>query len=140
MNPKKSKVIVDITAKELDVNSDLVKDITSFYWSRIRKALTGLEFPAITLHGLGEMSIRPIKLKEFTEEHVNLKKYVNPKKFGGFQRMKVIESRLDRLVNMQLMLDIQYIKRETSKTKKNEYQKNLEGQSSDSGGNSEQPL
>lgn len=134
MNPKKSKVIVDITAKQLDIKSDLVKDVTSFYWSRIRKSLTGLEFPAITLHGLGEMSIRPIKLKEFTEEHVNLKKYVNPKKFGGFQRMKLIENRLDRLVNMQLMLDIQTIKKDNTKTKRNEYQKNLEEQGSDSRG------
>lgn len=137
MNPKKSKTIVDITAKELDVSSDLVKDITSFYWSRIRKALTKLEFPAVNLEGLGEMTIRPIKLKEFTEDHVNLQKYVNPKKFGGFARLKNIENRLERLVNMQLMLDIHEMKREQSKTKKNEYQKNLEEPSTDSGGNQE---
>jgi len=140
LNPKKSKTIVETTAKELNVNSDLVNDITSFYWSRIRKSLTKLEFPTIVLEGLGEMSIRPIKLKEFTEEHVSLQKYVNPKKFGGFARLKSIENRLDRLVNMQLMLDIQEMKREQSKTKKNEYQKNLEGQSSNSGGDSEQSL
>lgn len=137
MSPNKSKVIVDITAKNLNVDQNLVKDLTSFYWSRIRKSLTGLEFPAITLHGLGEMTIRPIKLKEFTEDFTNLKKYINPKKFGGYQRMKLIDNKLERLVNMQLMLDIQEMKREQSKTKKNEYQKNLEGQSLNSGRDSE---
>lgn len=140
MNPKKSKVIVDITAKNLNLDPNLVNDLISFYWSKMRKSLTGLEFPAITLHGLGEMTIRPIKLKEFTEEYVNLKKYVNPKKFGGYQRIKNIDSRLERLVNMQLMLDIQGMKRENTKTKKNEYKKNLEGQSLDSGGDQEQPI
>tara|TARA_B110000503_G_C7167863_1_gene422783 strand:- start:1918 stop:2340 length:423 start_codon:yes stop_codon:yes gene_type:complete len=140
LSPSKSKVIVDITAKSLNIDQNLVKDLTSFYWSKIRKSLTGLEFPAITLHGLGEMTIRPVKLKEFTEDFTNLKKYVNPKKFGGYQRMKIIDNKLERLVNMQLMLDIQEMKRDQSKIKKNEYQKNLEKQSSNSGGDPEQPL
>lgn len=137
MNPKKSKEIVDITAKELNIDPNLVKDFTSFYWARLRKAFTQLEFPNVLIIGLGEMNIRPIKLKDFIHEHHRLKKYVNAKNYQGYHRMKAIDSRLERLINMELMLDIQTIKKDQFKIKKDEYKTNLEKQETDTRGDQE---
>ena len=140
MIPKKSKEIVKYTAKEMELNEELVQDIVAFYYYKVRKNLSGMNSAVVNLEGLGTMNIRPIKLKEFIKDYKSLLTYINPKYYKNFGKIKDIESKIERLEKMEKLLEEQNIKKETTKTKKNEYQKNLERQSPNSGGDSEQSL
>jgi len=122
--PKKSKVIVEITANEMQQDINLVRDITSFYWSRVRKNLSGLKFPVMNIKGLGTMTIRPIKLQRANDEYKGILKHMNPKYFQSFGRIKNLESKIERIDKMYSMLEECKLKKEAVKTRRNEQNKN----------------
>jgi hypothetical protein len=125
--PKKSKVIVEITAKEMEKDINLVRDITSFYWETIRKNLSGLVSPVIKINGLGTMNIRPIKLVRAVTDYNAILKYITPKHYQSFAKIKDLESKLERLNKMTVLFDETKIKRANIKTKRDEQdKKNLE--------------
>ena len=53
-----------LTAEELNVPLSLVDDLTSFYWGRIHKAMSGLEGPEIQVASLGTFKVKSWKLDE----------------------------------------------------------------------------
>ena len=123
MNPRKYKVLIEKTAKEMDIDVVLVQDITSFYWSRLRKALLNLEHPTINIEGLGRLTIRPIKLKDTTTEYKAILQHINPKYFHNVHRIKDLEIKIEKLENMSLMLSKQEDNKLNVKTKRVEYEK-----------------
>ena len=123
----KSKVIVEITAKEMEKDINLVRDITSFYWETIRKNLSGLVSPVIKINGLGTMNIRPIKLVRAVTDYNAILKYITPKHYQSFAKIKDLESKLERLNKMTVLFDETKVKRANIKTKRDEQdKKNLE--------------
>ena len=127
MIPKKSKVIVEITAKEMETDINLFRDITSFYWETIRKNLSGLVSPVIKINGLGTMNIRPIKLVRAVTDYNAILKYITPKHYQSFAKIKDLESKLERLNKMTVLFDETKVKRANIKTKRDEQdKKNLE--------------
>ena len=127
MTPKKHKVIIEETAKQLDIDINLVQDITSFYWSKVRKSLSNLDAAAINIEGLGKMYIKPLTLKKVTEKYKAILKNTNPKYFNNVQKIKDLEIRVERLDKVAIMLEEQNNKRNLVKTKRYEKDnKNLE--------------
>ena len=63
MNPKKHSEFKNGIAKEVGVHSQLVDDFITFYYSRVRKKLSKLEFPRIYIEGLGTFYLRKNKLE-----------------------------------------------------------------------------
>lgn len=120
MTPKKHKVIIEETAKQLDIDINLVQDITSFYWSKVRKSLSNLDAAAINIEGLGKMYIKPLTLKKVTEKYKAILKNTNPKYFNNVQKIKDLEIRVERLDKVAIMLEEQNNKRNLVKTKRYE--------------------
>ena len=137
MNPKKPKVIIEKTAKEMELDETLVHDLTSFYWSRLRKALINLEYPIINIEGLGHLTIRPIKLNDITIEYKQILKHINPKYFQNFHRMKDLELKVDKLDKMALMLEKVEKLKIDHKTKRSEYEKEKQNKSEEDLGDQE---
>ena len=127
MTPTKHQVIIEETAKQLDIDINLVQDITSFYWSKVRKSLSNLDAAAINIEGLGKMYIKPLTLKKVTEKYKAILKNTNPKYFNNVQKIKDLEIRVERLDKVAIMLEEQNNKRNLVKTKRYEKDnKNLE--------------
>lgn len=107
---------------ELDIN--LVQDITAFYWLKLRKSLSDLEYPIINIEGLGHLTIRPIKLNNLTIEYKQILKHINPKYFQNFHRMKDLEIKVEKLDKMAFMLEVLQKEKFNLKLKRDEYEKN----------------
>lgn len=56
MFPKKAKTYIPITAKKLEMDEGVVKAVVDFYFSRLRKSMSDLEFHRIQVEGLGRFN------------------------------------------------------------------------------------
>ena len=62
MNPKSHKDFKEGIADEVGVHPSVVEDFITFYYGKLRKKLSALEFPRINVDGLGTFYLRKNKL------------------------------------------------------------------------------
>ena len=74
MNPKSYKKFKDGIAEEVGVHPDVVNDFINFYYGKVRKSLSALDYPKILLDGLGTFYIRKNKL-EWCVAAITVKSY-----------------------------------------------------------------
>ena len=67
MNPKKHKDFKEGIAEEVGVHKQVVDDFISFYYGKLRKKLSALEYPRINVDGLGTFYLRKTKLDEIPQ-------------------------------------------------------------------------
>ena len=67
MKPKKSKEIIPIVAESLNISEQMVSDVTSFYWSEIRKSLSSLKHARVHVTNLGDFTIKHWKIDDKIE-------------------------------------------------------------------------
>lgn len=64
MNPKKAKTFILPTAKKLNVDSELVESLMDYYWKEVRRSLSELKAPRISIANFGTFRIKSWKLDE----------------------------------------------------------------------------
>ncbi len=84
MRPTKAKELIKKTAKELNLNEELVKDVVDFYYSVVVKKIENLETTTIFLHGLGTLRLSRKKL-DFQIR--NLKKLLDSNSQEDFKKV-----------------------------------------------------
>lgn len=56
----------------MKVSEELVADLASFFWSKVRKAMIEMKGPDIYIPAFGTMKIKPWKLDEVIEKYENM--------------------------------------------------------------------
>lgn len=141
MKPKKSKEIIPVVAKELDISEQMVSDVTSFYWQEIRKSLSSLKHSRIHITNLGDFTIKHWKLDDKIDK---LEKFKENFRQKGLQeivtRFRTDETLFD-LKAIKVLMDEEkqrkdFIKLHKTKSNesKREHNKDMEEQGPDSGG------
>ena len=141
MKPKKSKELLPVVAKELEISEHLVKEITDYYWQEVRKSLSSLKHARIHITNLGDFTIKSWKIDGKIEM---LEKFEETNRQKGLQQMtarfKTVETLFD-LKAIKLLMDEEkqrkdFIKLHKTKSNesKREYNKDLEDKGSDTGG------
>ena len=74
MNPKSHKNFKDQIAEEVGVHPKVVDDFITFYYSKLRKSLSTLEYPRVMVDGLGTFFIRKRKLETAIKKNKNANK------------------------------------------------------------------
>ena len=67
MNPIKRKIIIDLTSQELNIPSNIVDEIISFYYLMVQKKLANVEHAAINIPKLGTFVVKRKSLLEKIE-------------------------------------------------------------------------
>jgi len=67
LKPKSHKTFFKVVAKEADVHKDVVDDLITFYYSKVRKSLSELADSNISVAGLGTFSLRKRKLENYAD-------------------------------------------------------------------------
>jgi len=133
MLPKSSKHFIVPTAENLNVDSQLVEDVISFYYSRIRKTLSSLESPIVRIEHLGSFKV---KTKELPKLYNKYKKHLSVLKTDTFSQMSIkkdIESKLVEVIELQDIIMDEYRRKKEFKIRKDEYiRKNMESKKTDS--------
>lgn len=137
MNPKKAKHYIKPTAERMDVSEKLVDNVVSFYWAAVRRALTELESPSITVVNFGTFKIKPGSVKKLNDKYQSYIDNLNPDNLT-FQKhaiYNVAKDRLKRLENIQRDLDEEVERKKEKKQLKEKYvtNKTMETPREDSG-------
>lgn len=69
MNPKKPKDFIKPTAEDLGIDESIVDDVVNHFWSAVRKALTDLEEPSITVANIGSFRVRYKKIQDVKDRY-----------------------------------------------------------------------
>ena len=146
MNPKKASEHIATTAEITGQDEELVKAITDYYWTELRKVVVSLKAPNIIVTGLGTFKIKPWKIKQVEQEYSNyVAAFTKRKKLGKltfqqFAIMKEAEEKLAKIKNIQKMLDEDVVKKQELKKRRHEYNENLDKQKKDPGGDDQLPV
>lgn len=134
MQPIKAKSLLSDVASEINLSEDLIKDVTSYYWQEVRKALSGLKHQRIHITNLGDFTIKHWKIDEKIDM---LEKWEENNRLKGLQEMtarfKTVETLFD-LKNIKQSLEeenqrkafIKLHKKTTSNEPKRKHNKDLE--------------
>lgn len=125
MNPKKAKDLIKPTAEKMGVSEDLVNDLSSFFWSEVRKAIVDMRGHQIFIPGLGTMKVKPWKLEELITKyqaqiaaHNKKLETRDPIKFNQFSIFKQIHINLEKALKVQVMIDKDKVKKQEVKNKR----------------------
>ena len=107
MKPKKYKEITSKLVEENNWNEELVSDAISFFYSRVRRALSSLEDTSILIPKLGTFKARRAKVRKLIQDKENLLTKLNPHEFTKYDsfrknstdlvKLKALEEKFEKL-------------------------------------------
>tara|TARA_R110000824_G_scaffold233551_1_gene421874 strand:+ start:109 stop:450 length:342 start_codon:yes stop_codon:yes gene_type:complete len=84
-------------AEEVGVHPALVERFISFYYSKVRKSLSELEYPRIYLEGLGTFSIRKAKLDKTINRNKDILGNLEKMTFKGYEKHVPVKEKLQKM-------------------------------------------
>jgi hypothetical protein len=130
MNPKKPKEFIKPTAEALGLSETLVDDVTGFYWASVRKALSDLESPSITVTNLGTFKARYNKISLLQKKYQAYLDNLTAEKmtFNKHTIQNTSKQKLEGLDKVKKQLEEEYQRKQEVKQKRQEYvtNKNME--------------
>jgi len=127
MNPKSHKIFKEEVAKEVGVHENVVDDLVSFYYGKVRKALSSLDQDSIFLDGLGTFKIRKTRLEKNIKKYKSALGNIVTTTYSGYEKKLSIQSKIDKMENLldKVNTNIENKKR-FKEDRKNGFKKDLE--------------
>ena len=133
MTPKKPISIYKEVSESLDCKEELVQDVIEFYYSELRKSLSDLRHPRINVEGLGHLVVKTAYVKKIIPVIQSKLEKNDTSTYGAYFNKKMLETKLDLLIQLEQKILIQEKKKLEFKINKNEQvKKNMEGPEQDS--------
>lgn len=105
MLPKSSKHYIGPTAETTGQPAQLVEDLISFYYAKVRKNLSDLTMHHIRVDNLGTFKVKKKELPKLVAKYTKHLSVLNPETFRGMAIKKDIEDRLKKVLAVQNILD-----------------------------------
>jgi len=123
MNPKKPKDFIKPTADELKVSEALVDNVVGFYWAAVRKALSDIESPSVTVTNLGTFKVRYNKISAIQKKYDNhLENLVtNKMTFNKHAIQNNAKFKLDRLTAVKAEMQEEFERKKVVAKKRKDY-------------------
>lgn len=92
MNPRKPRSLIKKVAKDCEVSEQLVSDLTHFFWIRVRKDMSSLDYVRVHVQNLGTFMVRTKQLEKSIEKtsqvliHLNKERYSEYDQFNELSR------------------------------------------------------
>lgn len=119
MLPKKSKDLYKLTAEQLGISEDLVKDAVEMYWVDVRKALTDMSHHAIFIDNLGTFSAKELRLKQALEKYERLHGFNDGSTYRKMTMKQELTSRIDKIKRLLNLIDNDKEKKQLIRDKRN---------------------
>tara|TARA_R110000868_G_scaffold226208_2_gene478789 strand:- start:919 stop:1374 length:456 start_codon:yes stop_codon:yes gene_type:complete len=129
-------------AKELEMDPQLVEDISDFFWDYTSKAMSSMQHIRVKIPRLGSFDIRKYVLERLQEKYSKKLPANAPKEYAKFAQYMTVKTSLQ---NVNILLDKynkQAQERRDHRIKRyaRKYQADLEKQEQDSGRYEEYPI
>ena len=101
MTPKSYKEFKKNIADEVNVHPQVVDDFITFYYAKVRKKLSQLDFPRIYIDGLGTFELRKNKVEMAIKKNKSMLGNIAKRTYNGYAKSENITS---NILEMELAL------------------------------------
>ena len=106
LRPRKAKTLIPDVAEQLNISSTIIEDVINYYWTEVRKNLSGLKHQRIHLTNLGDFTIKHWKIDDKIDM---LERWEENNKQKGLQQMTA------RFKTAESLFELTTIKKEIEK-------------------------
>ena len=92
-------------ASEVGVHPDLVDEFITFYYAKLRRNLSNLTYPSITVTGLGTFKIRKKALNNSIIKNKSILGNLEKQTYKGYEKHIAVSQKLKELEEMQRMIN-----------------------------------
>ena len=97
MKPKSHKAFFEEVAKEIGVHKDVVDDLVTFYYSKVRKSLSELEDTHISVANLGTFILRKSKLEKAIKRQKDILGNLEKMTYKGYDKYVPVKEKIKSL-------------------------------------------
>jgi nucleoid DNA-binding protein len=130
MVPTKATNLIKPVADELDISEEMLDDMVTFYYSNLRKTLSGLTALKIDIPGLGHFLIRQKRVESGIAKINKTLESTDEGSFNSYHYKKLQEEKLKLLLSIKDKIDEFLIERKQFRDEQDKYY--LEKQKSNS--------
>jgi nucleoid DNA-binding protein len=120
MIPKRSSKLYRQVSEDLNVNASLVEDLIDCFYKEVRQNLTNLKHPRLNVEGLGHFVVKPGTVRKAIPRYQKSLENHDTSTFGAYYNKKMIEGKLEALIDIEQKISKQEEKKEQFKQDKNE--------------------
>tara|TARA_R100000935_G_scaffold11163_2_gene22325 strand:- start:5013 stop:5366 length:354 start_codon:yes stop_codon:yes gene_type:complete len=117
MNPKSHKELKKGIAEEVGVHQQVVEDLISFYYGKVRKTLSKLEYPRIYIQGLGTFQLRKSKVEKAIKRNKSMLGNVAKRTYNGFAKSEDIQKDISELESALKQMEEDLVKKKQFRKK-----------------------
>lgn len=120
MNPKKHREFYKGIAEEVGVHHQVVEDFITFYYGKLRKKLSKLDYPKINVDGLGTFELRKGRLEIAIKKNKSMLGNIAKRTYNGYAKSENIIENIDQMTNALNKLEENLELKKDFKNKKND--------------------
>jgi hypothetical protein len=120
VNPKKHKEFKKGIAEEVSVHPQVVDDFIAFYYSKLRKKLSQLDFPRINVDGLGTFYLRKNKVEGAIKKNKSILGNIAKRTYNGYAKSENIIKNIEVMSAALNQMEKDILKKKEFKNKKND--------------------
>lgn len=94
MRPKSHNKFKEGIAEEVGVHSAVVDDFVTFYFGKVRKALSNLDHTRVNVEGLGTFYLRKNKLDKAIKKNKSILGNLAKRTYAGFAKSEDIQKNI----------------------------------------------
>lgn len=120
MNPKKHKEFNRGIAEEVGVHPQVVDDFIDFYYTKLRKKLSQLNYPRIYVDGLGTFELRKGRLEAAIKKNKSMLGNIAKRTYNGYAKSENITENIEQMTRALSQLEENIKLKKDFKSKKND--------------------
>ena len=97
MKPKSHKFFFEEVAKEIGVHKDVVDDLITFYYNKVRKNLSDLTDTHINVAGLGTFILRKKRLEKNIKKNKDIIGNLEKMTYKGYDKYVPVKNKLKQM-------------------------------------------
>ncbi len=105
MKPKSHKSFFEQVAKDIGVHKDVVEDMVTFYYSRVRKNLSNLTDTHINVSNLGTFKLRKKRLENNIKRNKDIIGNLEKMTYKGYDKYVPVKNKLQKMEQALSMLN-----------------------------------
>ena len=95
MKPKNHKSFFKSVSEEAEVHKDVVDDLVTFYYGKVRKTLSNLDHPIVSVSNLGTFSLRKNKLIKAIKRQKDILGNLEKMTFDGYDKSVPVKEKIE---------------------------------------------
>ena len=105
MKPKSHKSFFEQVAKDIGVHKDVVEDMVTFYYSRVRKNLSNLTDTHINVSNLGTFKLRKKRLENNIKRNKDIIGNLEKMTYKDYDKYVPVKNKLQKMEQALSMLN-----------------------------------